>query len=286
MDDDKLTAQFSSGQLVIGICVSLFVLLAAFLLGVLVGKYDSSLRNPEVAAPQGVQTTSVPTKTLDGGGRQTTPRRPEPVTLPPIDKPEVDTSQGRVTELAPLPANPPAGSAPAPAPPAMQTIPPPPPPVVAPAPVSTPIEPPSALPATAPATTPPPVVTAANAPVPATVVPEEAVPAPVVTPPPPPPPVLEPSTPPEPEDLIAPVAPQGFGIQVISLSGPDRAAKAVEVQRKLQSAGYQSIVTQYEGGKKYAVMAVGFADKAAAETATQELRKIKEFKDCFIKKLS
>lgn len=86
--------------------------------------------------------------------------------------------------------------------------------------------------------------------------------------------------------MTEPVAPQGFGIQVISLSGPDRAAKAVEVQRKLQAAGYQSIVSQFDGGKKYAVMAVGFADRAAAEAASQELKKIKEFKDCFIKKLS
>lgn len=272
MDDDKLTAQFSSGQLVIGICVSLFVLLAAFLLGVLVGKYDSSLRNPEGAPTQGVQTGSAAAPPSDAGGRQTTPRRPEPVTLPPVEAPEVDTSQGRVSELPPLPANASETPASEPAPPAIETAPPPPPPLVA----QAPIEPPPALPQ-APAVVVPPAETAAPVP--------EAVPAPELTSPPPPP-VLEPSTPEEPEDLIEPVAPQGFGIQVISLSGPDRAAKAVEVQRKLQASGYQSIVSQYDGGKKYAVMAVGFADKAAAAAASQELKKIKEFKDCFIKKLS
>jgi hypothetical protein len=39
-DVDKLTAEFTSGQLVIGICVSLFLCLVCFLSGVLVGRYQ------------------------------------------------------------------------------------------------------------------------------------------------------------------------------------------------------------------------------------------------------
>ena len=285
MDEDKLTAQFSSGQLVIGICVSLFVLLAAFLLGVLVGKYDSSLRNPAavsaVPGPPAGTPVAHPSETSSGqGGLQTTPRKVEPVTLPPATVGDVNTSQGRVTELPPLSSTPPAAqpapaqtvSAATPTPPV--TPPPPPPPAATPPPETA-----VAQAAAPPGTSAAPEAAAAAPPVP------ETPPAAVVTPPPPPP-VLEPITPIEPELPAATPPAQGFGVQVISLSGPDRAAKAVECQRKLKDAGFESVVSQYDDGKKYAVTAVGFKDRASAEAASQQIKKIKEFKDCFIKKLS
>ena len=67
-DGDKLTAEFTSGQLVIGICVSLFVMLVSFLLGVLVGRYDGA-RSAQKAAGESMQAAA----SSQAVGVQTTP---------------------------------------------------------------------------------------------------------------------------------------------------------------------------------------------------------------------
>jgi len=98
-DGDKLTAEFTSGQLVIAICVSLFVALVFFLLGVLVGRYDrphTMAENPVATQPaQETMAPGAPEQT----GVQTSPNAgaAEPVQRAPW-------STGRVREMDPLPS--------------------------------------------------------------------------------------------------------------------------------------------------------------------------------------
>lgn len=98
-DGDKLTAEFTSGQLVIAICVSLFVALVFFLIGVLVGRYDrphTMAENPIAAqTAQEAVATGAPEQT----GVQTSPNAAaaEPVQRAPW-------STGRVRDMEPLPS--------------------------------------------------------------------------------------------------------------------------------------------------------------------------------------
>jgi hypothetical protein len=71
--DNLLTAEFTTGQLVLGISVSLFLLLVAFMLGMLVANYDSPLTTTDqvadnterVAAPTAEKTDTASAKPKD-----------------------------------------------------------------------------------------------------------------------------------------------------------------------------------------------------------------------------
>ena len=64
-DQDRYTADLSSGQLVIGVCMLLMFGLACFILGVIIGKFDPSLRPAETAeeksAPEVMASRAAPT---------------------------------------------------------------------------------------------------------------------------------------------------------------------------------------------------------------------------------
>lgn len=276
-DEDKLTAQFTPGQLVIYVCVSLFVILVAFLLGVLVGKYDPSLG--DAGSPVADNATLASTQ-----GTQTSPRVPEPVTLPPEPENEAEDRPPDMpsVDLPPLPV----AAEPAESPPQVETPPEPP----QPSPEPTAPLPPEAV-STA-ASPPPPQQTES----PPLLVPVEPPPEELPDPTPPvtsttgaeqsrapaPQPNSESSAPAAP---TAPAAPSGYGVQVVSLAGDRRIEGADACQRKLKDQGWDSVVLQYNGGQTYAVVVVGFADRAAANAARDSLRQQREFKDCFVKKL-
>ncbi len=270
-DEDKLTAQFTPGQLIIGICVSLFVLLAAFLLGVLVGKYDRSLK--ETATP------AADTVIAGGQGVQVSPRVPEPVSLPPApDRATADQPPDTpVVDLPPLPATPDVDETqpaeePPPAPPAAApdesdvSVEPPPQDVAAPTAAAAPSPPPPALVPLEPPPEEPPAA-------------EEPAAVAEAAPPPPPTP------PPAPVQAATEAVPTGYGVQVVSLTGDRRIEGAASCQSKLKAQGWESVILQYNEGQSYAVVVVGFADRAAALAARDALRQQKEFKDCFVKTL-
>ena len=83
-DPDRLTAEFTSGQLVIAICVTLLFTLSVFLLGVCVGKYQKygTLQTKEIARqqqaenPPEVPSPTAPAQKTASTGIQTTPRNP------------------------------------------------------------------------------------------------------------------------------------------------------------------------------------------------------------------
>ncbi len=66
-DGDKLTAHFTTGQLVIAICVTLLFAVTTFLLGVLVGRYDPSLHDQSSQA--GMQQAAPSPDVADTPGR-------------------------------------------------------------------------------------------------------------------------------------------------------------------------------------------------------------------------
>lgn len=58
LDQDRYTAELSTGQLVIGVCILLMFGLACFLMGVLIGKFDPELRpDTMMATPDRVETS-------------------------------------------------------------------------------------------------------------------------------------------------------------------------------------------------------------------------------------
>jgi cell division protein FtsN len=276
---DKLTAEFTSGQLVIAICVSLFFMLTCFLLGVLVGKADRSLRTTEVRvetpAPAPAPNASAPGRNPSGGasgGTQTYPRT-EALTR----QGSADAATGRytraeertgprVTELAPLPSRnePPVASEPpvkiAKAPEAQETA--------SPAVQSltsalTPLDPPSEAEPTAsvPLAAPPGVLpTPSGAPAPS---PPVAIDAPTST-----------------------AARGGFGIQVAAFSGAARKQKGAESLRQLKArAGPTAQLESADDGRYYRVMITGFKDRASANAACAEWRRKPGFTDAFVRPL-
>lgn len=284
-NSDKLTAEFTSGQLVIAICVSLFFMLTCFLLGVLVGKYDHSLKTPgtvvagrlETQPPAPSDTSSAPpadNAARDSGAqtyprtdaltRQTNPAAPSPYTR------REERSGPRITELPPLPSK--RETPPAPEPPikvakepsAQETTPPAPqPPAIAQVPL-TPIDPPmETMPPGSAGVTPP----AVAAP------PAEAKPVPPTAPEKPAPPAVE-----------KPAVKGKFGIQVAAFSGSTRKQKADECLKTLKAnPEWGAQLVSVDDGKYYRVMIKGFPERAAANAACTALRQKPGFSDAFVR---
>jgi len=286
-EGEKLTAEFTSGQLVIAICVSLFVALVCFLLGVLVGRYDRAHRMAETPAP--VEETApaaappapaAPVQT----GVQTSPRTDAVASAPsPQHSP---WSAGRVRDMEPLPS-PTEGS--------------------------TELEKPVAIPKPVAEGEAAPAVAAAPAP------PAEPVKPEVQTPPPAPatPPAPAPGAPgalEEPEIAMPPItatasnnaakqpgqngkpsAGEGkktertagrgkFGIQVAAFQGGGReaAAQAFKSQLKSKEAVDAEIVMD---GQYARVIITGYKDKASAAAACAEYRKKPGLDKSFVRAL-
>jgi len=302
-DNDSPIAELTSGQLVIGICVFLFVALTCFLAGVLLGKRDPSFRE---AAQPGIAEAGINREGVQRSPRPDVLRSGEPAeALDPYTTPE-ERSGPRVTEVAP-PGAPPA------APVRIERV-----AEAAPEPPERPVT----------VRTPEPGQEPASAPEPAT---DAETPAPdreqvaQVTPPPPPPrettpaegrpvqlqgsappiappadpaptrrePAPEPAAPqaapPAPAPAAAPAATGGrgaYGIQVASFISTDRASRAeAESQRVRQETGMQTAVYPSPDGSIYRVYIVGYPDKPSATAATQELRRRDGYADAFPQEL-
>jgi len=305
---DKLTAEFTSGQLVIAICVSLFFALTCFLLGVLVGKYDNSLRAPDLtaqapAAPGASETMPAPLGDIlakqKAEGVQQSPRtdlRPnhsrrktsrDSRTENPFT-PRDERSGPRVRDMAPLPP-PGAESAPPSAPPFRVTIP---------AEADTASEKEtiasmsSASPPVSETTTDTPVSDVA-----APLAPETTASSTTAEPPKDssPLPLLQPVQPPDETTLLSPAMPAAappaetkgkFCIQLASFRGSERQAKAEEHRRLLkQQAGIDSELLILENDEYCRVVIGGYTSRAAANAACMELRKKAGFADVFVRAL-
>lgn len=305
---DKLTAEFTSGQLIIAICVSLFFALTCFLLGVLVGKYDRSLRLPDLTAqapagPGASEAASAPLADIlakrNAEGVQQSPR----TDLRPSHSPRkasrdsraenafipLDERSGpRVRDMAPLP------------PPGTETVS----PSVPPFRVNVPAEPEATAgkeEITPVASASPPVSeTITDAPVSAVAVPPAPqsgveTPAPAAAPAPQPASLLQPIAPPDESPLLSPATPAiaspgdtpgKFCIQLASFRGTERLAKAEEHQRLVkQQAGLDSELLILENDEYCRVIIGGYTSRAAANAACMELRKKAGFADVFVRAL-
>ena len=282
-DEDGFMSLLTTGQLVIAISVSLCYGLACFLLGVLVGKYDSSLRPPEpvqqvvsadtgAAAPlqqpeaaplqkrQSIQTSPRP-DVLQPAAPASKPHkttRPDPTVHEPVreeaeakpDTPAVAAVEAPAEEAEAAPQPPRKDkeeSGPAltvSAPPATQQIE-----------AMVPYEQPE-LPKM-------PSSTLSNRPAPN---PEAASAAAAL-----------PSTTQQRGD---------FGVQVASFLGSERKKKALDFQRLMRdNAGMECVIFPSDDDQYHRVVIVGFDSRASAEKACAELRKKPEFADAFIKAL-
>jgi len=297
-DDDGFMSLLTTGQLVVAISVSLCYGLACFLLGVLVGKYDSSLHPAEpvqqvVSTDIGAAAPELPTVAplRKKPPVQTSPR-PNVIRPPaPVVKPYKPTAPDRPAPIhsATPPSQPPAALPSAPE-----------------------ERPPEALPPTLPAGTSAPGVklNAVEAPMEKVKPPKEEVETPttdkkesgpalsVMVPQLPELPELPSSTvnnrpAPKVSATSTPASAGssekrtgGFGIQVASLLGADRKQKALAFAERLRdNDGKQCVIIPSDDDQYHRVVIVGFGDRAAAEKACAQLRKNPEFADAFIKVL-
>ncbi len=298
----RLTAEFTTGQLVAAICVSLFFALTCFLLGIFVGKYDSSLHppktihadadNPAQEDAQEDQSASARTSEPARQGTQVTPRAD---LIRPKDKPAGNANAStlrphpnakasggpRITELPPLP--------PTRAP-------------IRPAALPTRISKPQnrgdvptrvrIVPNRVPAVKKPP----AREPEP---VKEAKLPSPSTSPvpnptPAPPPPTVEPRvkekapvTAAEPPKLPPAAASlTGWGIQLAAFLGDDRAQKAGDFRRRLkENAGIDAEIVVSQGAKSHQIVVVGYTGRKEADAACAELRKKAAFESAWVRAL-
>jgi cell division protein FtsN len=320
---DTLTAEFTTGQIVIMACGALAVACTMFALGVLVGRYD-----PTEPAVETAQESPAPETPPAPGGAPAVvvSEKPEPAVPAPVEEakpadvaetakpataeqmnaegkpvetvvasaPTMPTNTGtlnesvkpRVTRVEPLPLGPPGSSG---------------------APRVTRVE---SLPGTTPAAAEPPKITPSE-PVadkkpatPADDEPElmEAMPTqpaeakPVQVAEAKPADVAKPTEPTKPTEPAKPVddkkpanvgKPTGkYGIQVASFTGTAGASKAGDYAKRIKSTyGYEAGVSPSTDGKVYRVVIGGFGDKSAANEMCNELKEIAGFKDAFVKVL-
>lgn len=307
---DRLTAEFTSGQLVVAICVSLFFALTCFLLGVLVGKYDSASQGADTAAvsdtessPKEPEAASAPREDEQKRreGTQTTPRANLLIRKPASATPDRRETPGdaRERELASLPPRlerPAQAAAPAR--------------ITKPAGEQGPVRL-SALPPGSPeapgATTPqepfPDKLPAPKAPAPSESKPETRPPEQKTEAPPTPAPSPEaaaapkpPSAPEPPKPAATPEKPSGtkpeskdrgqFGIQVASFQGAQRKTEAAVYKRRLkENAGIDSEIIRSEDDQYYRIVIVGYKDRATAAAACAELKKRAGFADAWVRAL-
>jgi cell division protein FtsN len=286
-DEEKLTAEFTTGQLVVAICFFLFFALTCFLLGILVGKYQGYPEQPpeRMAAQEApAQTPAQDTKPENKApaapakaGAQTSPRTD---LLPPRREtgaaeapsrytPRDQRSGPRVTEMSPLPA-PPAPLNPNQPPLRVTRTPA--------APTAETTAPPTTAATTAPPAAPPPATEPTPAPTPPLLTPSDPPDTPS------PPPAYTPD--PELEPAAAAAASAGglFGIQLAAFVGANR---------KQQAETYLNMVKQGDApnaeimisadGQYHRVVVAGFADREAAQNACAELKKKKNCAEAFVR---
>lgn len=301
-DEEKLTAEFTTGQLVVAICFFLFFALTCFLLGILVGKYqgypEQTIEQMAARETQQSPTTpepkpeATPAATPTASGTQAAPRsdllprRNEgaATSTPSRYTPRDQRGGPRVTELPPLPA-PPAPLSPA-QPPLRVTRPA--------SPTTTSPSPPASA-ASAPAA-PSATAAAATATPPAPAAPAEEKPAPPLltpsSPPPGPPAAYTPDFELEPAAAVAaaanasvtPASAGRFAIQLAAFMGDDRKQRAESYLSDVKKGDTSNAeIAVSEDGQYHRVVIAGFPDRAAAQAACDTLKKKKGFEGVFVR---
>jgi cell division protein FtsN len=308
----RLTAEFTSGQLTIGICTFLLVGCVTFVLGIVVGKYQREY-SPNSVPPRVEEiapTHDEPTKDKDVSSSANTPAPdPSPPASSETPKTKAEAPSGpqgiqtspRLDSMIPKKTSP-------------EVV------AVAPAKENTQLPPPALSPGetkqkkprsrslpplgpdpsgSVPPSTP---STASQATVAkATTAPFKVVPLPKAEEKNDRPKKASPEKSPKPTTVAkqsvkkeakpAPAKPAAaklgkFGLQVAALAGEKRAAKAEECQRRLKEhAGYDSVVLKSDDGKYHRVVVPGFADRATAAAALKKLKAKAGFSDAWIREL-
>lgn len=271
---NRLSAEFTTGQLIAIICISLFVAVACFGLGILVGRVDPPPENETVASAETgeaeLPTPEMETYTTPAFG--TEPAEATPVTAqtttaqrtpetPPPRNPYMDNTP-RLTALPPLTPyrslpvqaeaptriprvdTPAATATPAPAP-------------VATTPALTPIDPIEPPVDNTPAASAPPVAT-----------------KPVATP--------DPAAAPSP----APSGKGKFGVQLAAFSGGDRRTRAESFQRHVRTElKVEAAIIPSSDDVHYRVIVGGFPTKESAAAACTELKNKAGLSEAFVRPL-
>ncbi len=258
-DAERITAEFTPGQLVIGICVTLLLALMLFLLGIPVGKYqrysDADTAAVEVEPPAGGPASTgqigvePPREEGAQGARPGQPRPFRPTPFPGENRPPTaeDASGATAGEApgTPAPAEPPA-------PPEMPEAPAPP---IAPAPPETSPPPASQSPA-------PP---AARNDIDADLSPEAP---PIATAPPP---------------VQRPTGRGAWGVQVGAFT---RESQAQDLRAQLlDREGLRPEIVRSEDGAYFRVIFVGYETRAAAQAVAEELKREAAFSGAWVRSL-
>ncbi len=270
LDNERYTADFTSGQLVIAICGLLLAALLCFLLGVSVGRYERGVERSRIAA---VAEDVLPEASESAPAAvPSAPRVPEPAAKPavPAASPAKPSTVPVAVPVA-VPVTPPPAAKPEPVPtptPAPNPVPAAVPPVAAPEPTPEP------------ATTvaePVPVPTAVDepeihiAPLPdQTGLPAATPPTPAPTPPA--------ATSPAPAPAPAAAGATRYGIQLAAFGDIENARKARE--RLLANTELEADLV--EAGKWIRVIIGDYKERKDAEAACAELKQRPGFRDCYV----
>ncbi len=303
---ELLTAEVTSGQLVVIICVSLFVALACFGLGILVARIDPSFKQAEQPAVESPPSPETVTYTIPvmgeaesdatgaasegeaDSGAQRTPETPPPrspfmdnkprlTALPPLQPQRSTALEVEAPSRAPRAEETPGASAvegtPAAAAPAAL-------PAAAPAAPPQTVSASPAAPAAAPAA--PSQTGAASLAAPAAV---PAAPAQAVAASPAPPATQAPPTPVSPQTAVR--RDRGkFGVQLAAFSGADRRQKAEQFQRLLrEQLKVDAELIPSDDDAYHRVIVVGFSSRDAANAAAADLRRKAGLNEAFVRPL-
>lgn len=284
-DAKLLTAEFTTGQLVVVICVSLFVAMACFGLGILVARVDPAFESSETAPAPDPDAVAPETVTYEMPAFAQAPVEPSP--------------RPQNTEAQRTPESPPPRSPFMDNEPRLTTLPPLSPQRQGTAPIAAPSRPPRTAPADEPdaAAGPETPETEAPAAEPHAQTSEVASAAPA-TPEAPSPeaqvPQLTPIEPVEEPVMLTPVSPQtelhrdrgSFGIQLAAFSGSDRRARAESLQRRIgEQLNLDAEIIPSDDDMFHRVVVVGFSDREAANVACSELRSKPGLSEAFVRPL-
>lgn len=300
-EPDLYVMELSRGQLILLICVSLFLALTFFGAGVQVGRIDQMPARQAASDPSlaetATETYSMPLTAVGTTEGESLPAAPgqssalDSGTLArrtaesPPRSPFME-NRPRLTELPPLPSARPAVPATAPTvvhpeagegepvPTSMSAVPAPQVTANTPvSPVSVPAVTPVASPATASAEPLSPLLAQLDP-----VTPPPAFPAATATP-------VTPATPAAPAVSTAPT-PGKFGVQLGAFSGNDRKSRAEAFQRQVRERhGLRAEILPSEDQKNYRVVVTGFADRNAAEAACRDIKNKPGLTEVFVRAL-
>jgi len=253
LDRERYTAELTTMQLVIGMCLLLTFGLGCFLLGVLIGKFDPSLRE-QTAAESADGTISMPAQTPPE--REAVAQTTRPAETATALPPEIRPPQNLVGQDRPSPSSSAQETPPQSGPPATDSNP----DITGRSSVVTPAEP---------------EVTQPEPPKPAT--------APENTPAPTAPERVEISPPPA-QPLVVATPPKttpggNFGVQIIAVAR----AKAERVKRDVEAkTKYKAEIIPIDGDRLCKVVVGRFGDRQAADTTRTEMRTTYGYKDAFV----